>query len=93
MFPYPSGYLHLGHFRNYTISDVLSRFRRMQGHKVIHPIGFDALGMPAENAAIERGIDPEVWTKQNIQGMIVGFQDMKCHWDWDRVCTLLQLIW
>ena len=87
MFPYPSGNLHLGHLRNYTISDVISRFMLMSGHNVLHPMGWDAFGLPAENAAIERGIDPAQWTKQNIAKMKEQLLSMYGKWNWERVCV------
>ncbi len=84
MFPYPSGRIHMGHVRNYSIGDVISRFKMMQGYAVLHPMGWDALGLPAENAAIKHGVHPEKWTLDNISFMKKQLQRLGLAYDWDR---------
>ncbi len=84
MFPYPSGRIHMGHVRNYSIGDVVARFKRLQGFNVLHPMGWDAFGMPAENAAIQHGTHPAVWTRENIANMRTQLKRMGLSYDWDR---------
>lgn len=90
MFPYPSGKIHMGHVRNYSIGDVVARFMKMNGYNVLHPMGWDSFGLPAENAAIKHGIHPDKWTRENIQEMKEQLKLLGLSYDWDReVATCL----
>src|SRR3989344_8324515 len=83
-FPYPSGNLHVGHWYAFALPDILARYLKMKGHNVMYPIGFDAFGLPAENAAIQRNINPRDWTEQNIKYMVKQFKSMGTLLDWSR---------
>ena len=84
MFPYPSGKIHMGHVRNYSIGDVVARFKKMEGYNVLHPMGWDSFGLPAENAAIKHGVHPHKWTMANIEEMKDQLSMLGLSYDWDK---------
>jgi len=90
MFPYPSGKIHMGHVRNYAIGDVIARYKKMRGFNVLHPIGWDAFGMPAENAAIQHQTHPAAWTEKCIQNMTKQLKRLGLSYDWTRQVTTCQ---